>query len=60
MHLVKFLKKVNFLSICIIMAFCFLLLLNSFVFGAVTLFHEQLFISCAMIVTSVVVSIFLP
>ena len=58
MHLVKFLKKVNFLSICIIMAFCFLLLLNSFVFGAVTLFHVQLFLSCAMIVTSVVVSIF--
>ena len=58
MHLVKFLKKVNFLSICIIMAFCFLLLLNSFVFGAVTLFHVQLFVSCAMIVTSVVVSIF--
>ena len=54
MHLVKFLKKVNFLSICIIMAFCFLLLLNSFVFGAVTLFHVQLFVSCAMIVTSVV------
>ena len=58
MHLVKFLKKVNFLSICIIMGFCFLLLLNSFVFGAVTLFHVQLFVSCAMIVTSVVVSIF--
>ena len=58
MHLVKFLKKVNFLSICIIMALCFLLLLNSFVFGAVTLFHVQLFVSCAMIVTSVVVSIF--
>ena len=58
MHLVKFLKKVNFLSICIIMPFCFLLLLNSFVFGAVTLFHVQLFVSCAMIVTSVVVSIF--
>ena len=58
MHLVKFLKKVNFLSICIIMAFCFLLLLNSFVFGAVTLFHVQLFASCAVIVTSVVVSIF--
>ena len=58
MHLVKFLKKVNFLSICIIMAFCFLLLLNSFVFGAVTLYHVQLFVSCAMIVTSVVVSIF--
>ena len=60
MHLVKFLKKVNFLSICVIMAFCFLLLLNSFVFGAVTLhvFHVQLFVSCAMIVTSVVVSVF--
>ena len=40
-RLAKFLKKVNFLSICIIMAFCFLLLLNSFVFGAVTLFHVQ-------------------
>ena len=58
MHLVKFLKKVNFLSICIIMAFCFLLLLNPFVFGAVTLFHLQLLVSFAMILTSAVVSIF--
>ena len=58
MHLVKFLKKVNFLSICIIMAFCFLLLLNPFVFGAVTLFHVQLLVSFAMILTSAVVSIF--
>ena len=58
MHLVKFLKKVNFLSICIIMAFYFLLLLNPFVFGAVTLFHVQLLVSFAMILTSAVVSIF--
>ena len=58
MHLVKFLKKVNFLSICIIMAFCFLLLLNPFVFGAVTLFHVQLLVSFAIILTSGVVSIF--
>ena len=58
MHLVKFLKKVNFLSICIIMALCFLLLLNPFVFGAVTLFHVQLLVSFAIILTSAVVSIF--
>ena len=58
MHLVKFLKKVNFLSICIIMAFCFLLLLNPFVFGAVTLLHVQLLVSFAIILTSGVVSIF--
>ena len=58
MHLVKLLKKkVNFSSICIIMAFGFLLLLNSFVFGAVMLFHVQLFVSFAMIFNSVVVSI---
>ena len=40
------------------MAFCFLLLMNPFVFGAVTLFHVQLLVSFAMILTSAVVSIF--
>ena len=40
------------------MAFCFLLLLNPFVFGAVTLFHVQLLVSFAIILTSGVVSIF--
>ena len=55
MHLVKILKeKVNFLSICIIMAVCFLLLLNFCVFRAVMLFHIQLFVSFGIILTNVV------
>ena len=55
MHLVKILKKkVNFLSICIIMAVCFLLLLNFCVFRAVVLFHIQLFESFRIILTNVV------
>ena len=55
MHLVKILKKkVNFLSICIIMAVCFLLFLNFCVFRAVMLFHIQLFVSFGIILTNVV------
>ena len=50
MYLVELLKKkVNFLSICFIMAFCFLLVLNFCVFQAVMLFHIQLFVSFAII-----------
>ena len=47
-------KKVNFLSICIIMVICVLLLLNFCVIGVVELFHVQLFVSFAIIVTDVV------
>lgn len=55
MHLIKILKKkVNFLSICIIMAVCFLQLLNFCVFRAVMLFHIQLFVSFGIILTNVV------
>ena len=50
-------KKVNFLSIGIIMVICVLLLLNFCVIRVVELFHVQLFVSFAIIVTSVFVSI---
>ena len=49
-------KKVNFLSICIIMVICVLLLLNFCVIRVVELFHV-LFVSFAIIVTSVFVGI---
>ena len=59
MHLIKILKKkVNFLSICIIMDVCFLQLLNSCVFRAVMLFHIQLFVSFGIILTNVVSTLY--
>ena len=57
MHLVKILKKkVNFLSICIIMAVCFLLLLNFCVFRAVIAisYSTTVFVSFGIILTNVV------
>lgn len=56
-HLVILRRKVNFLSICIIMVICVLLLLNFCVIGVVELFHVHLFLSFAIIVTDVFVSI---
>ena len=54
MHLIEILKKkVDFLSICIIMAVCFQQLLNSCVFRAVMPFHIQLFVSFGIILTNV-------
>ena len=58
MHLIILLKKkVNFLSLGIIMVVCFLLLLNFCVFRVVELFHVQLFVLFVIILTSVFISI---
>ena len=58
MHLIILLKKkVNFLTICILLVICFRLLLNFCIFRVEELFHVQLFALFAIIVTSAFVSI---